>query len=91
VGRGGPEFRGAERARRAQDGRPSDWHNRFNRQTRMEEWTLARSRALRSDLIDPTIAVHHGCVTNSASIRLSTRARLTSKEGVRAMTRGMIE
>jgi class 3 adenylate cyclase len=26
-----------------------------------EERTLARLRALRSDLIDPTIAVHHGC------------------------------
>jgi adenylate cyclase len=25
-----------------------------------EERTLARLRALRSDLIDPTIAVHHG-------------------------------
>ena len=27
-----------------------------------EERTLARLRALRSDLIDPTIAVHHGRV-----------------------------
>jgi adenylate cyclase len=27
-----------------------------------EDRTLARLRALRSDLIDPTIAVHHGCV-----------------------------
>src|ERR1700751_4432409 len=27
-----------------------------------EERTLARLRALRSDLIDPTIAVHHGCI-----------------------------
>ena len=27
-----------------------------------EERTLARPRALRSDLIDPTIAVHHGRV-----------------------------
>jgi class 3 adenylate cyclase len=27
-----------------------------------EEQTLARLRALRSDLIDPTIAVHHGRV-----------------------------
>jgi adenylate cyclase len=27
-----------------------------------EERTLARLRALRSDLIDPTIALHHGCV-----------------------------
>jgi adenylate cyclase len=27
-----------------------------------EERTLARLRALRSDLIDPTIAVHHGHV-----------------------------
>jgi class 3 adenylate cyclase len=27
-----------------------------------EERTLARLRALRSDLIDPTIAVHHGSV-----------------------------
>ena len=25
-----------------------------------EDWILARLRALRSDLIDPTIAVHHG-------------------------------
>src|SRR6516165_10080928 len=29
-----------------------------------EERTLARLRALRSDLIDPTIAVHHGRVVN---------------------------
>jgi adenylate cyclase len=29
-----------------------------------EERTLARMRALRSDLIDPTIAVHHGRVVN---------------------------
>jgi adenylate cyclase len=27
-----------------------------------EDWTLARLRALRSDLIDPTISVHHGHV-----------------------------
>jgi adenylate cyclase len=27
-----------------------------------EERTLARLRALRSDLIDPNIAFHHGCV-----------------------------
>jgi TolB-like protein/class 3 adenylate cyclase len=27
-----------------------------------EEWTLARLRALRSDLIDPTIVLHHGRV-----------------------------
>jgi hypothetical protein len=29
-----------------------------------EERTLARLRALRSDLIDPTIALHHGRVVN---------------------------
>jgi class 3 adenylate cyclase len=29
-----------------------------------EERTLARLRALRSDLVDPTIAVHHGRVVN---------------------------
>ena len=33
-----------------------------------EERTLARLRALRSDLIDPTIAVHHGKRTGNASI-----------------------
>ena len=27
-----------------------------------EDRTLARPRALRSDLIDPTVAVHRGCV-----------------------------
>jgi adenylate cyclase len=27
-----------------------------------EERTLARLRALRSDLIDPSIAGHHGCL-----------------------------
>jgi class 3 adenylate cyclase len=27
-----------------------------------EEWTLARLRGLRSDLIDPAIAAHHGRV-----------------------------
>jgi adenylate cyclase len=27
-----------------------------------EDWTLARLRTLRSDLIDPTIALHHGRV-----------------------------
>src|ERR1700726_844640 len=35
----------------------------YSRLTRADEdRTLARLRALRSDLIDPTIAVHHGCV-----------------------------
>jgi adenylate cyclase len=35
----------------------------FNRLTGSdEERTLARLRALRSDLIDPTIALHHGRV-----------------------------
>ena len=31
-----------------------------------EERTLARLRALRSDLVDPTIALHHGRVVNRA-------------------------
>ena len=37
-----------------------------------EERTLARLRALRSDLIDPTIAAHHGHIikrTGGGSIR----------------------
>jgi len=37
-----------------------------------EERTLARLRALRSDLIDPTIAVHHGRVVDT--IRESAEA-----------------
>ena len=46
-----------------------------------EDRTLARLRALRSDLIDPTIAVHHGRVvkrtgdgSSSSSAASSTRA-----------------
>ncbi len=34
-----------------------------------EERTLARLRALRSDLIDPTVAVHHGRVVKRAGGR----------------------
>ena len=34
-----------------------------------EERTLARLRALRSDLIDPTIAVHHGRVVKRTSAK----------------------
>jgi adenylate cyclase len=41
-----------------------------------EKWTLARLRALRSDLIEPTIAVHHGRVRNRHSAH-DRRQRLT--------------
>ena len=41
-----------------------------------EERTLARLRALRSDLIDPTIALHHGRVFNRHSAH-DRRQRLT--------------
>jgi len=38
-----------------------------------EERTLARLRGLRSDLIDPTIAVHHGrVVKRTATAQLSS-------------------
>jgi class 3 adenylate cyclase len=43
-----------------------------------EERTLARLRALRSDLIDPTIAVHNGRVvkrTGNASITANSRSQ----------------
>ncbi len=36
-----------------------------------EERTLARLRALRSDLIDPTIDLHHGRILASAFAMLS--------------------
>ena len=42
-----------------------------------EDRILARLRALRSDLIDPTIAVHHGRIvkrTGDGSIRASSAA-----------------
>jgi adenylate cyclase len=53
-----------------------------------EERTLARLRVLRSDLIDPTIAVHHGRVvkrTGDGSIvefgsQLETRRRTQSRD-----------
>ena len=41
-----------------------------------EERTLARLRALRSDLIDPSIALHHGRVFNRHSAH-DRRQRLT--------------
>jgi adenylate cyclase len=57
-----------------------------------DERTLARLRALRSDLIDPTIALHHGrvvkCIGDGVFIELSII------EGVRCaieMQNGMIE
>jgi class 3 adenylate cyclase len=37
-----------------------------------EERTLARLRALWSDLIDPTIAVHHGRVSSSSKVSHSS-------------------
>jgi adenylate cyclase len=37
-----------------------------------EDRTLARLRALRSDLIDPTIAVHHGRVVKRTGDALSS-------------------
>ena len=40
-----------------------------------EERTLARLRALRSDLIDPTIAVHHGRVVKRTGDGILTEFR----------------
>ena len=51
-----------------------------------EDRTLARLRALRSDLIDPTIAAHHGRIVkrtgdgaSSSSAASSTRCAARSK------------
>ena len=49
----------------------------FSRLTGVDDdRTLARLRALRSDLIDPTIAVHNGRVIKRTVCGLSTPARL---------------
>src|SRR6516165_9439217 len=43
-----------------------------------EDRTLARLRALRSDLIDPTIAVHHGRVADAVAELESSRRQVPS-------------
>jgi class 3 adenylate cyclase len=46
-----------------------------------EDRTLARLRALRSDLIDPTIAVHHGrVVKRTGELSSNFVASLTSRD-----------
>ena len=58
-----------------------------------EERTLARLRALRSDLIDPTIAVHHGRVvkrTGDGSI-IEFRSVVDAVRCAIEMQNGMIE
>ena len=42
-----------------------------------EDRTLARLRALRSDLIDPTIAVHHDRTPQTAAGEASARRRMS--------------
>jgi hypothetical protein len=39
-----------------------------------DDRTLARLRALRSDLIDPTIAVHHGRIVKRTYVSTSARS-----------------
>src|SRR6516162_9168914 len=58
-----------------------------------EERTLARLRALRSDLIDPTIAVHHGRVvkrTGDGSI-VEFRSVVDAGRCAIEVQRGMVE
>jgi class 3 adenylate cyclase len=51
-----------------------------------EERTLARLRALRSDLIDPTVAVHNGCVVK----RTGDGKRYATLTGVTTTTVGQL-
>jgi class 3 adenylate cyclase len=58
-----------------------------------EERTLARSRALRSDLIDPTIAVHHGRVVkrNGDGILIEFRSVVDAVRCAIEVQNGMVE
>src|ERR1700719_2780389 len=47
-----------------------------------EDRTLARLRALRSDLIDPTISVHHGSVVEFRSVVDAVRCALEVQHGM---------
>ena len=51
-----------------------------------EERTLARLRALRSDLIDPTIALHHGRVVKRTGDKSSRQAVSGGYETQRIVT-----
>ena len=51
-----------------------------------EERTLARLRALRSDLIDPTIALHHGRVVKRTGDGVLNKR--TSTNAIRAESKG---
>jgi TolB-like protein/class 3 adenylate cyclase len=58
-----------------------------------EERTLARLRALRSDLIDPTIAVHHGRVVKRTGdgILIEFRSVVDAVRGAIEVQNGMVE
>jgi adenylate cyclase len=52
-----------------------------------EERTLARPRALRSDLIDPTIALHHGHVVKRTGVVSSLSSEVSSMVSFPSSTR----
>src|SRR5580693_8931819 len=58
-----------------------------------EDRTLARLRALRSDLIDPTIAVHHGRVVKRTGdgILIEFRSVVDAVRCAMEMQNGMVE